>query len=80
MGDCGLRASEVLDVTPGDVSRRRDGRHYKLEFPWRSIEEALELVAEGAGHEIASKVADMLDDSELSVRYEVNVASGVGEE
>lgn len=31
MGDCGLRASEVLDVTPGDVSRRSDGRHYKLE-------------------------------------------------
>ena len=31
MGDCGLRASEVLDVTPADVSRRSDGRHYKLE-------------------------------------------------
>ena len=31
MGDCGLRVSEVLDVTPSDVSRRSDGRHYKLE-------------------------------------------------
>lgn len=31
MGDCGLRASEVLDVRPSDVSRRSDGRHYELE-------------------------------------------------
>ncbi|WP_255149773.1 site-specific integrase [Halorarius halobius] len=30
MGDCGLRVAEVLDVTPSDISRRTDGRHYKL--------------------------------------------------
>lgn len=31
MGDSGLRVAEVPDVTPGDISRRSDGRHYKLE-------------------------------------------------
>ena len=31
MGDCGLRVGEVLDVRPCDISRRSDGRHYKLE-------------------------------------------------
>jgi len=31
MGDCGLRVAEVLDVRPCDISRRRDGRNYKLE-------------------------------------------------
>ncbi|ELZ76063.1 hypothetical protein C456_04525 [Haloferax volcanii DSM 14919] len=31
MGDSGLRVAEVLDVTPNDISRRTDGRHYKLE-------------------------------------------------
>ena len=31
MGDCGLRVAEVLDVTLNDVTRRRDGRNYKLE-------------------------------------------------
>ncbi|EJN61574.1 site-specific integrase [Halogranum rubrum] len=31
MGDCGLRVAEVLDVTPNDINRRTDGRHYKLE-------------------------------------------------
>jgi integrase len=31
MGDCGLRVAEVLDVTPADISRYTDGRHYKLE-------------------------------------------------
>ncbi|WP_205254339.1 hypothetical protein [Halorubellus sp. JP-L1] len=31
MGDRGLRVAEVLDVRPCDVSRRSDGRHYKLE-------------------------------------------------
>ena len=30
-GDCGLRVAEVLDVTPGDISRRSDGRSWKLE-------------------------------------------------
>ena len=32
MGDCGLRVAEVLDVTPSDISRFPDGRHYKLEI------------------------------------------------
>jgi integrase len=31
MGDCGLRVAEVLDVTPGDISRRSDGRSWKVE-------------------------------------------------
>lgn len=31
MGDCGLRVAETLDVEPRDVSRRSDGRHFKLE-------------------------------------------------
>ena len=31
MGDSGLRVAEVLDVTPSDISRFSDGRHYKLE-------------------------------------------------
>ncbi|WP_227132316.1 site-specific integrase [Halorubellus salinus] len=31
MGDCGLRVAEVLDVTPGDISRRSGGRSWKLE-------------------------------------------------
>lgn len=31
MGDCGLRVAEVLDVTPDDISRRKDGRNFKLE-------------------------------------------------
>ncbi len=31
MGDCGLRAHEVLDVEPGHISRMSDGRHYELE-------------------------------------------------
>jgi len=31
MGDCGLRVAEVLDVRPCDISRRSDGRHFKLE-------------------------------------------------
>jgi integrase len=30
MGDCGLRVAEVPDVTAEDISRRSDGRHYKL--------------------------------------------------
>ncbi|MFC5367225.1 hypothetical protein [Salinirubrum litoreum] len=30
------------------------------------------------GHEVASDVADVLVAPELEVRYEVNVASGVG--
>ncbi len=31
MGDCGLRVAEVLDVCPDHISRRSDGRHYRLE-------------------------------------------------
>jgi integrase len=31
MGDSGLRVAEVLDVTPNDISRFSDGRHYKLQ-------------------------------------------------
>ncbi|QLH83408.1 site-specific integrase [Halosimplex pelagicum] len=31
MGDCGLRAHEVLDVEPRHISRMSDGRHYELE-------------------------------------------------
>jgi len=31
MGDCGLRAFEVLDVEPRHISRMSDGRHYELE-------------------------------------------------
>ncbi|WP_436924914.1 tyrosine-type recombinase/integrase [Halosimplex amylolyticum] len=31
MGDCGLRAHEVLDVKPRHISRMSDGRHYELE-------------------------------------------------
>jgi integrase len=31
MGDCGLRVAEVLDVTPRNISRRSDGRSWKLE-------------------------------------------------
>ncbi|WP_407661648.1 hypothetical protein [Haladaptatus caseinilyticus] len=31
MGDCGLRVTEVLGVTPLDISRMDDGRHYELE-------------------------------------------------
>jgi len=31
MGDCGLRAHEVLDVRPEHISRMSDGRHYELE-------------------------------------------------
>ncbi|WP_415381477.1 site-specific integrase [Halosimplex sp. TS25] len=31
MGDCGLRAHEVLDVKPKHISRMSDGRHYELE-------------------------------------------------
>jgi integrase len=31
MGDCGLRVGEVPDVRASDISRRSDGRHYKLE-------------------------------------------------
>jgi len=31
MGDCGLRAHEVLDVRPAHISRMSDGRHYELE-------------------------------------------------
>lgn len=31
MGDCGLRSFEVPQVTPNDISRRSDGRHYELE-------------------------------------------------
>jgi integrase len=30
MGDCGLRVGEVPDVTPADIRRYTDGRHYKL--------------------------------------------------
>lgn len=30
-GDCGLRVEETLYVTPGDISRRKDGRSYQLE-------------------------------------------------
>ncbi|WP_368411927.1 hypothetical protein [Haladaptatus halobius] len=32
MGDCGLRVTEVLGVTPSDISRMDDGRHYELEI------------------------------------------------
>jgi hypothetical protein len=31
MGDCGLRVEETLHVTPGDVTRKKDGRNYKLD-------------------------------------------------
>jgi len=31
MGDCGLRVEETLHVTPGDISRKKDGRSYELE-------------------------------------------------
>lgn len=31
MGDCGLRVGEIAEVTPNDISRHTDGRHYKLE-------------------------------------------------
>lgn len=31
MGDCGLRVSEVLDVTPEHISRRSDGESFELE-------------------------------------------------
>lgn len=31
MGDCGLRVTEVLGVTPSNISRMDDGRHYELE-------------------------------------------------
>ncbi|AFK20661.1 hypothetical protein HFX_2997 [Haloferax mediterranei ATCC 33500] len=31
MGDCGLRVEETLHVTPGDISRKTDGRSYQLE-------------------------------------------------
>lgn len=31
MGDTGLRSFEVPEVTPGDISRMKDGRHYELE-------------------------------------------------
>ncbi|WP_223302174.1 hypothetical protein [Haladaptatus sp. R4] len=31
MGDCGLRVTEVLGVTPSDIARMDDGRHYELE-------------------------------------------------
>lgn len=31
MGDCGLRVEEMLYVTPGDISRKMDGRSYELE-------------------------------------------------
>ncbi len=31
MGDCGLLVTEVLGVTPSDISRMDDGRHYELE-------------------------------------------------
>ena len=44
------------------------------------LEAALEIVADEAGHEVASEVADVLDAPELSVRYDVDVASGVGDE
>jgi hypothetical protein len=37
-----------------------------------SIETALEIVAEEAGHEVASDVADVLDAPGLDVRYEIN--------
>jgi integrase len=32
MGDCGLRASEVLDVEPQHISRMSDGEHFELEI------------------------------------------------
>jgi hypothetical protein len=44
------------------------------------LEAALELVADEAGHEVASEVADILGAPELSVRYDVDVSSGVGGE
>lgn len=31
MGDCGLRAKEVLDVRPEHIDRRKDGRSFELE-------------------------------------------------
>lgn len=31
MGDAGLRSFEVPEVTPGDIDRMKDGRHYELE-------------------------------------------------
>jgi hypothetical protein len=31
MGDCGLRMTEGLGVTPSNISRMDDGRHYELE-------------------------------------------------
>ncbi len=42
MGDCGLRVTEVLGVTPSDISRMDDGRHYELEVTngkdiWESV-------------------------------------------
>ena len=44
------------------------------------LEAVLEIVAEEADHETATKVADVLDAPELSVQYEVDVTSGVGAE
>jgi integrase len=32
MGDCGLHVTEVLGVTPSNISRMDDGRHYELEI------------------------------------------------
>ncbi|WP_227378999.1 site-specific integrase [Haladaptatus halobius] len=32
MGDCDLRVTEILGVTPSDISRMDDGRHYELEI------------------------------------------------
>jgi hypothetical protein len=43
-----------------------------------SIEEALEIVAEEAGHEVASEVADVLDAPELEVEYRVKIDKYVG--
>jgi len=44
MGDCGLRVGEVPSVKFGDISRRPDGRHYKL-----AVTEGKDTTGEHAG-------------------------------
>jgi uncharacterized membrane protein len=63
-----------------DQAARYYFRQYGHGVRQGQLEAAQEIVADEARHELASEVADVLDAPELSVRYEVNVASGVGED
>jgi Xaa-Pro aminopeptidase len=42
------------------------------------LEAALEIVADEAGHGVASQVTDVREAPELSVRYDVDMVSSVG--